>query len=55
MSTAAAAAKVERYRPKIFGFQVSEVGRLQRWQEAMRDQQIGRLEAAEREEGGTVL
>lgn len=37
VSTAAAAAKAERYRPKIFGFQVNEIARLQRWQEASRD------------------
>ena len=37
VSTAAAASKAERYRPKIFGFQVHEVGRLQRWQEGVRD------------------
>lgn len=37
LSTAGAAAKVERYRPKIFGFQINETGRLQRWQEAVRD------------------
>lgn len=37
VSTVAAAAKVERYRPKIFGFQINEVGKLMRWQEAIRD------------------
>jgi len=37
VSTAAAASKAERYRPKIFGFQVHEVGKLQRWQEGVRD------------------
>ena len=37
LSTASAAAKAERYRPKIFGFQVHEVGKLQRWQEGVRD------------------
>lgn len=36
-STASAALKAERYRPKIFGFQVHEVAKLQRWQEAVRD------------------
>ncbi|GJE85645.1 casein kinase II subunit beta [Phanerochaete sordida] len=43
-STATAALKAERYRPKIFGFQVHEIAKLQRWQEAIRDRQIGRLE-----------
>ena len=36
-STAAVALKAERYRPKIFGFQVHEIAKLQRWQEAVRD------------------
>lgn len=36
-STAAVAIKAERYRPKIFGFQVHELAKLQRWQEAVRD------------------
>ncbi|KAJ3550715.1 hypothetical protein NM688_g5017 [Phlebia brevispora] len=44
ISTAAVALKADRYRPKIFGFQVNEVARLQRWQEAVRDKQISRLE-----------
>lgn len=43
-STAAVALKAERYRPRIFGFQVNEVAKLQRWQEAVRDRQIARLE-----------
>lgn len=38
MSTTTAALKAERYRPRIFGFQVHEVAKLQRWQEAVRDQ-----------------
>jgi hypothetical protein len=37
VSTAAAAAKAERYRPRIFGFQVNELAKWQRWQEAVRD------------------
>jgi casein kinase II subunit beta len=37
VSTAAAALKAERYRPKIFGFQVHEIAKLMRWQEAVRD------------------
>lgn len=46
-STAGAALGAERYRPKIYGFQLHETARLQRWQEAMRDRQIGRLEKFE--------
>ncbi|GAA6031845.1 hypothetical protein JCM8097_002017 [Rhodosporidiobolus ruineniae] len=46
---AQAAAKVERVRPRIFGFQVHEHAKLLRWQEKIRDQQIARLEAHERE------
>ncbi|TFK98169.1 casein kinase II, regulatory subunit [Pterulicium gracile] len=37
----------DEYRPKIYGFQLHETARLQRWQEAMRDRQIGRLEKFE--------
>ncbi|EIN03990.1 casein kinase subunit II beta [Punctularia strigosozonata HHB-11173 SS5] len=47
LSTATAALKAERYRPKIFGFQVNEIAKLQRWQEAVRDKQIARLEELE--------
>lgn len=36
-NTATVALKAERYRPKIFGFQVHEIAKLQRWQEAVRD------------------
>jgi len=50
VSTAAAAAKAERYVPKVFGFKIHEVAKLQRWQGAMRDRQIARLEAIERGE-----
>lgn len=46
-STAAAAAKVERYRPRIFGFPVHETSKLQKWQDKVRDQQIERLEKVE--------
>jgi len=49
VSTANAALKAERYKPKIFGFQVHEIAKLQRWQDAMRDRQIARLEALEQE------
>lgn len=37
VSTTAVALKADRYRPRIFGFQVSEIAKLQRWQEAVRD------------------
>lgn len=37
MSTASVALKVERYRPRIYGFQINEIAKLQRWQEAVRD------------------
>jgi len=46
-STASAGLKAERYRPRIFGFQVNEVAKLQRWQEAIRDRQAARLEELE--------
>lgn len=46
-STATAAAKVERYRPRIFGFPTHETAKLHRWQERQRDAQIERLEHAE--------
>lgn len=46
-STATAAAKVERYRPRIFGFPTHETAKLHRWQERQRDTQIERLEHAE--------
>ncbi|KAL6307462.1 casein kinase II, regulatory subunit [Sparassis latifolia] len=46
-STASAALKADRYRPRIFGFQVNEIAKLQRWQEAVRDRQIARLEDLE--------
>ncbi|KAA1467203.1 hypothetical protein DENSPDRAFT_862876 [Dentipellis sp. KUC8613] len=49
VSTAAAALRADRYRPRIFGFQVNEIAKLQRWQEAVRDRQIARLEAQEHE------
>lgn len=46
-STATAASKVERYRPRIFGFPTHETAKLHRWQERQRDVQIQRLERAE--------
>ncbi|KAG6333035.1 hypothetical protein ID866_6059 [Astraeus odoratus] len=46
-STAAVALKADRYRPRIYGFQVHEIAKLQRWQEAVRDRQVARLEAVE--------
>jgi len=36
MSTASVALKAERYRPRIYGFQINEIAKLQRWQEAAR-------------------
>ncbi|KAI0791173.1 casein kinase II, regulatory subunit [Abortiporus biennis] len=47
VSTSSAALKAERYRPRIFGFQVHEIAKLQRWQEAVRDRQVSRLEEIE--------
>jgi len=47
ISTAGAAHKAERYRPRIYGFQLNEIAKLQRWQEAVRDRQVTRLEAME--------
>jgi len=47
VSTTAVALKADRYRPRIFGFQVNEIAKLQRWQEAVRDRQIARLEEFE--------
>jgi len=51
VSTANAAMKAERYRPRIFGFQVHEVAKLQRWQEANRDRQVAKLEELEEQQG----
>ncbi|KAI0956518.1 hypothetical protein AcV7_006900 [Taiwanofungus camphoratus] len=50
VSTSAAALKADRYRPRIFGFHVNEIAKLQRWQEAVRDRQIARLDSYENEE-----
>ncbi|CAA7267490.1 unnamed protein product [Cyclocybe aegerita] len=47
ISTASVSLKAERYRPRIYGFQINETAKLQRWQEAIRDRQIARLEALE--------
>ena len=38
--SAAVALKAERYRPTVFGFQVNEIAKLQRWQDAMRDRYV---------------
>ncbi|KAF9816631.1 hypothetical protein IEO21_03936 [Rhodonia placenta] len=43
-NTTSVALKAERYRPRIFGFQVNEIAKLQRWQEAVRDKQVARLD-----------
>jgi len=45
--TSNVALKADRYRPKVYGFQVYENAKLQRWQEAVRDRQVARLEALE--------
>ncbi|KIK65316.1 hypothetical protein GYMLUDRAFT_70433 [Collybiopsis luxurians FD-317 M1] len=47
LSTASVALKAERYKPRIYGFQLNETAKLQRWQEAVRDRQITRLEELE--------
>ncbi|KAJ7851943.1 casein kinase subunit II beta [Mycena olivaceomarginata] len=47
ISTASVALGVERYRPRIYGFQLNETAKLQRWQEAARDRQVARLEEFE--------
>ncbi|KAK0524069.1 casein kinase 2 regulatory subunit [Tilletia horrida] len=47
-STANAASKVERYRPRIYGFPTHQSSKLFRWQERQRDLQVERLERAER-------
>lgn len=47
ISTANAALKADRYRPRIYGFQLNETAKLQRWQEAVRDRQVARLEELE--------
>ncbi|CAD6581869.1 MAG: casein kinase 2 regulatory subunit [Cyphobasidiales sp. Tagirdzhanova-0007] len=39
-----AAVKAERFRPRIFGFQLHESAKLMRWQEAMNHRQVDRLE-----------
>ncbi|KAG5650790.1 hypothetical protein H0H81_011041 [Sphagnurus paluster] len=41
ISTAGAALKADRYRPRIYGFQLNEIAKLQRWQEAVRDRCVG--------------
>lgn len=37
IDTIQVALKADRYRPRMFGFQVNEIAKLQRWQEAVRD------------------
>lgn len=37
INTTSVALKAERYRPRIYGFQLNETAKLQRWQEAVRD------------------
>jgi casein kinase II subunit beta len=40
VSTANVALKADRYRPRIYGFQLNETAKLQRWQEAVRDRSV---------------
>jgi casein kinase II subunit beta len=40
VSTASVALKADRYRPRIYGFQLNETAKLQRWQEAVRDRYV---------------
>lgn len=40
ISTASVALKADRYRPRIYGFQLNEIAKLQRWQEAVRDRLV---------------
>ncbi|EGN99368.1 hypothetical protein SERLA73DRAFT_160780 [Serpula lacrymans var. lacrymans S7.3] len=47
ISTASVAMKADRYRPRIYGFQLNETAKLQRWQEAIRDRQVAHLEELE--------
>lgn len=42
-STATVALKADRYRPRIYGFQLHEIAKLQRWQEAVRDRQVNSI------------
>ncbi|GAA96624.1 hypothetical protein E5Q_03294 [Mixia osmundae IAM 14324] len=46
-----ASLKAERYKPRVFGFRVYEIARLHRWQQAIRDKQIDRLEMIENDGG----
>jgi len=48
-NTSTIALKAEQYSPTIFGFQIHEIAKLQRWQEATRDRQIAMLEYAEQD------
>jgi len=47
INTTSVALKADRYRPRIYGFQLNEIAKLQRWQEAVRDRQVTRLEELE--------
>jgi hypothetical protein len=40
ISTTSVALKADRYRPRIYGFQLNEIAKLQRWQEAVRDRSV---------------
>ncbi|TFK34588.1 hypothetical protein BDQ12DRAFT_613280, partial [Crucibulum laeve] len=49
ISTSSVAMKAERYRPRIYSFQLNEIAKPQRWQEAVRDRQVAQLEALEQQ------
>ncbi|OCB92277.1 hypothetical protein A7U60_g284 [Sanghuangporus baumii] len=49
VSTASAALKAEVYCPRIFGFKVHEIAKLQRWQNAIKERHISHLEELEEE------
>lgn len=47
-ASTAALVKIERYKPRIFGFPVHETAVLQRWQDSARDELLQRLEKGDR-------
>jgi casein kinase II subunit beta len=55
ISTTSVALKADRYRPRIYGFQLNEIAKLQRWQEAVRDRQVTRLEELEERSLGDAV
>lgn len=46
VSTVTVAESVDRYRPRMFGFVVHDVGRLQRWQEAQRNKSASLIDSS---------